>query len=217
MIDDALRRRRGAARAIDLVVRGICCLRPGRARAVGEHPRALDRRPLPRALADLPLRRADPRTAEYLIGSADLMPRNLDRRVEAMLPRHRAAPAGPARRDPRAQPRRRRARVGARRRRHLAARSRPWSASTRTGSCGELADARCALAAAPPMLERELKFSPGPSASGSPTSTTRRRRRSRADAPDDDQLAGRRTSTPPTSGSRAPARACATATTKAGR
>jgi polyphosphate kinase len=29
---------------------------------------------------------ADPETAEYLIGSADLMPRNLDHRVEAITP-----------------------------------------------------------------------------------------------------------------------------------
>ncbi len=36
---------------IDLIVRGMCALRPGVAGAVGEHPRALDRRALPRALA----------------------------------------------------------------------------------------------------------------------------------------------------------------------
>ena len=46
---------------VDLNVRGICCLRPGRARDLGEHPRRLDRRPLPRALARLrlPARRGD--------------------------------------------------------------------------------------------------------------------------------------------------------------
>jgi polyphosphate kinase len=84
-IIDALYDAAAAGAEVDLIIRSVCCLRPG---VPGLSDRVRVRSIVGRFLEHSRILRfgSEARGFRYFIGSPDIMDRNLDRRVEAMVP-----------------------------------------------------------------------------------------------------------------------------------